>query len=258
MTSELCFTHSQSDVFRELPSSLCRTQFFSDFHADMVPFQCGSNTDTYDGFVTVLTTCSQIIQRDATTLHTSIRSSSPFDGFATIDLTFTTSTDLEPSSFRYPLSSTRHSQESNCTRRHLSPRTALAAIGKVEKATTAKIKPAPESYHQDFSLSGVYITEFFCDKDYPVFVFRHGNMPSITSESSTFLALANVIGSACASMLRVKFTEIRIDVVAALCYEPSHRNIIQRVLGMGLGQDYSLAWLRGVCCPYADLGRKRG
>lgn len=30
------------------------------------------------------------------------------------------------------------------------------------------------------------------------------------------------------------------------------------VLGMGLGQDYSLAWLRGVCCPYADLGRKRG
>lgn len=30
------------------------------------------------------------------------------------------------------------------------------------------------------------------------------------------------------------------------------------VLGMGLGQDYSLAWLRQVCCPYADLGRKRG
>jgi NitT/TauT family transport system permease protein len=29
------------------------------------------------------------------------------------------------------------------------------------------------------------------------------------------------------------------------------------VLGMGLGQDYSLAWFRNLCCPYADLTRKR-
>lgn len=30
------------------------------------------------------------------------------------------------------------------------------------------------------------------------------------------------------------------------------------VLGMGLGQDYSLAWLRTVICPYADMTRRRG
>lgn len=30
------------------------------------------------------------------------------------------------------------------------------------------------------------------------------------------------------------------------------------VLGMGLGQDWALGWLRGVCCPYADLTRRRG
>jgi NitT/TauT family transport system permease protein len=30
------------------------------------------------------------------------------------------------------------------------------------------------------------------------------------------------------------------------------------VLGLGLGQDYSLGWLRNLCCPYADLTRRRG
>jgi NitT/TauT family transport system permease protein len=30
------------------------------------------------------------------------------------------------------------------------------------------------------------------------------------------------------------------------------------VLGMGLGQDWSLVWLRRVTCPWADLSRKRG
>lgn len=30
------------------------------------------------------------------------------------------------------------------------------------------------------------------------------------------------------------------------------------VLAMGLGQDYSLGWLRTTLCPYADLARKRG
>jgi NitT/TauT family transport system permease protein len=29
------------------------------------------------------------------------------------------------------------------------------------------------------------------------------------------------------------------------------------VLGMGLGQDYVLGWLRTVCCPYADMTRRR-
>ena len=30
------------------------------------------------------------------------------------------------------------------------------------------------------------------------------------------------------------------------------------VLTLGLGQDWALGWLRGVCCPYADLTRRRG
>ena len=30
------------------------------------------------------------------------------------------------------------------------------------------------------------------------------------------------------------------------------------VLAMGLGQDYALGWLRQTCCPYADMGKRRG